>query len=177
MAKSKTINLLPQEEFEASTLGRVLRWATGTFRIIVIITEMIVMMAFLSRFWLDAQNADLTDSINIKSAQITTQKDFETQFRQIQTKLDIYKNISKSNRLSGFLNLVVSKIPSDITLASINLDSTSISLKGTSTSELGIAQFISNLKSETSFKSVALGGVNSSQNDPTLTEFSLKISL
>src|SRR5512144_1767398 len=98
MAKSKSINLLPQEEFENSVLGRILRWATGSFRVIVIITEMVVMGAFLSRFWLDAQNSDLNDSIQIKSAQISAQKDFENQFRQIQKKLDIYKGISKSNQ-------------------------------------------------------------------------------
>jgi len=85
MPKNKSINLLPQEEFEASTIGRVLKWATGTFRIIVIITEMVVMAAFLSRFWLDAQNSDLTDSIKIRSAQISAQGDLEKRFREIQT--------------------------------------------------------------------------------------------
>ena len=73
MAKNKSINLLPQEEFDASIFGRTLKWAMGTFRIIVIITEMVVMGAFLSRFWLDAQNSDLDNSIKIASAQISAQ--------------------------------------------------------------------------------------------------------
>ena len=74
MPKKKNINLLPKEEFDASVVGRLLRWAMGTFRIIVIITEMIVMAAFLSRFWLDAQNSDLNDEIRFASSQIDSQK-------------------------------------------------------------------------------------------------------
>jgi len=46
----------------------------GSFRIIVIVTEIIVMGAFLSRFWLDAQNSELDSSIKIASAQITAQE-------------------------------------------------------------------------------------------------------
>ena len=110
MCQSKRINLLPQEEFEASVLGRILRWAMGTFRIIVIITEMIVMGAFLSRFWLDAQNSDLNDQIKISSAQISSQASFEKKFRDVQTKLKIYKDISQISQSHNKLNLISSKI-------------------------------------------------------------------
>jgi hypothetical protein len=89
MPKNKTINLLPQEEFESSIIGRILRWAMGTFRIIVIITEIIVMGAFLSRFWLDAQNSTLSDGIKIKSSQIQSLADIEKEFRNIQSKLNM----------------------------------------------------------------------------------------
>ena len=173
---AKSINLLPQEEFEASTLGRVLRWATGSFRIIVIITEMVVMAAFLSRFWLDAQNSDLNDSIKIKSAQISAQKDFEDQFRKVQTKLDLFKKINQTPQSSGRIDLIAAKVPNEIVLSSITVDSTSSQVKGISTSELGIAQFISNLKAEPTFKLVELGGINSSESNPSETEFSVKIS-
>ncbi|KKR69678.1 MAG: hypothetical protein UU12_C0039G0005 [Candidatus Woesebacteria bacterium GW2011_GWA2_40_7b] len=100
MPKTKTINLLPQEEFDVSTLGRILKWAMGTFRIIVIVTEMIVMTAFLSRFWLDAQNSDLNDAIAIKTAQISAQSDFEKQFRILQHKLSIFKTLTDSPQAS-----------------------------------------------------------------------------
>ena len=51
-ARKEEINLLPQKGFEATTAGRILAWILSTFRIIVIITELLVMVAFLSRFWL-----------------------------------------------------------------------------------------------------------------------------
>lgn len=176
MAKSKTINLLPQEEFEASTLGRILRWATGSFRIIVILTEMVVMGAFLSRFWLDAQNSDLNDSLKVKSAQISAQKDTEQTFRKVQAKLDIFNKISSTAQPSDKLDLIATKVPADVVLSSISIGADSSEIKGVSGSELGIAQFISNLKGEPSFKKVDLENVNSSQTNLAETEFSVKIT-
>jgi Tfp pilus assembly protein PilN len=176
MPKNKNINLLPQEQFETSTLGRALRWATGTFRIIVIITEMVVMGAFLSRFWLDAQNSDLNDSIKVKSAQISAQSETEKQFRNIQTKLDIFKQIKGAAQPSQIIDLVTSKIPSDTILTAVSTSENSALVRGISESELGIAQFVANLKGEPSFKNVELGQLSSSENNPSQTVFSIKIS-
>ena len=175
-AKNKSINLLPQEEFEASTVGRVLKWAMGTFRIIVIVTEMVVMGAFLSRFWLDAQNSDLGDEINIKSVQVKAQSAQETQFRQMQTKLSIAKELFQETKPSDRVNLISAKMPQDIVLSSISLGDGSLQVKGISGSEIGIAQFISNLKSDQSFKKVELGSANSSEENPFLTIFTIKIT-
>lgn len=176
MAKSRPINLLPQEEFESSVLGRVLRWAMGTFRIIVIVTEMVVMGAFLSRFWLDAQNSDLNDQVKTAAAEISAQADFENQFRQVQTRLKIFKDISANAQSSKKLDLIASKIPSDIVLSSVTISSTSSDIKGNSGSETSIAQLISNLKAEPTFKQVALGSLGSSDASPGQTSFSIQIT-
>lgn len=175
MAKSKAINLLPQEEFEASIIGRILRWATGTFRIIVIITEIIVMGAFLSRFWLDAQNSDLTDSITIKTAQVQAQSNFENSFRTLQKKLSIVKTIIAGTKSSDKISLVASKVPQEIVLTSISIDDTSIDIKGTSPSELAIAQFMSNLAAEKSFKSVDLTSLSTSQDNTGQNNFTVEV--
>lgn len=176
MAKNKSINLLPREEFEASTLGRVLKWAMGTFRIIVIVTEMIVMGAFLSRFWLDAQNSDLNDAIRVKNAQISAQSEFEKEFRSIQKKLSIFKNLSQDKETSGQIKLIATKTPSDVLLSSIAIETASIQVKGVGNSESGISQFVTNLKSEKSFKSVDLVSINSSDENPLASQFTLKIT-
>src|SRR3989344_2970528 len=151
MPKNKPINLLPQEEFDASIVGRILKWAMGTFRIIVIVTEMIVMGAFLSRFWLDAQNSDLNDSIKVAGAEIEAQADFEKEFRGIQSKLSIFKQISQVAVPSKKLELVSSKLPTEISLSSVQIQDGAVQIKGTSGSEAGIAQFVSNLKNEKTF--------------------------
>lgn len=176
MAKPGTINLLPQEEFEASILGRILRWATGSFRIIVILTEMIVMGAFLSRFWLDAQNSDLNDNIKVASAQISAEKDIEDTFRRVQKKLDVFKVITSPTAFSVKVDSISSKVPADVTLSSVSIDPTGSEIKGSSTSEVGIAQFVSNLQTDTSFKTVELGNVGSSQSNQGQTDFSIKLT-
>lgn len=175
MAK-KGINLLPQEEFEASILGRILKWATGTFRIIVIITEIIVMGAFLSRFWLDAQNSDLTDSITVKTAQIESQADFENSFRNLQKKLNIIKSIDNDPKSSDRISLISSKVPQEIILSGITTNDKGAEIKGTSASELAIAQFITNLSAEKTFKSVDLASLSTSQTNPGQNDFTLNIN-
>lgn len=175
MSKTKTINLLPQEEFDVSTLGRILKWAMGTFRIIVIVTEMVVMAAFLSRFWLDAQNSDLNDVIAIKTAQIASQSDFEKQFRTVQHKLSIFKTLTDSARPSEKLSVIGSKIPSDVVISGISVGDVSAQLNGTALSEFSIAQLLNSVKNEKSLKTVDLGSLSTSENDASLTVFSINI--
>ena|SRR3989338_1405046 len=175
MPKTKTINLLPQEEFDVSTLGRILKWAMGTFRIIVIVTEMIVMTAFLSRFWLDAQNSDLNDAIAIKTAQISAQSDFEKQFRILQQKLSIFKTLTDSPQPSGKLNAISSKIPSDVILSGISVGDVSAQLNGVTLSEASIAKLLNGIKNEKSLKTVDLGSLSTSENDASFTVFSVNI--
>jgi Tfp pilus assembly protein PilN len=176
MPKNKSINLLPQEEFDASILGRTLKWAMGSFRIIVILTEMIVMAAFLSRFWLDAQNSDLDNSIKIASAQISAQSAFEKEFRGVQKKLNIFKQITASIPKSSRLEFVASKIPSDIVLSSMNVQDNTVMLKGIAGSEVSVAQFISNLKSDKTVKKVDLDSLGSSDQNQALITFLIKVS-
>lgn len=176
MAKNKSINLLPQEEFDASILGRTLKWAMGSFRIIVILTEMVVMAAFLSRFWLDAQNSDLDNSIKVTTAQISAQRDFEKEFRGVQKKLSIFKQITALPTSSGKLDLVSSQIPQDLVLTSIGVQNNVIQLKGTAGSEVSVAQFISNLKSDTSVKKASLDSIGSSEQNRALITFMINVS-
>ena len=177
MPKSKSINLLPQEEFDTSIVGRILKWAMGTFRIIVIITEMIVMGAFLSRFWLDAQNSDLNDVIKLESAEITSQASFEKEFRNAQSKLAIIKTITQAQKPTDSATVITSKLPQDVSLTSITVQDGSVQIKGNAGSEISIAQFIANLQSEKTFKTVELGQINSSDSNASLTIFTLNVTL
>lgn len=176
MAKNKYINLLPQEEFDASLLGRSLKWAMSSFRTIVILTEMIVMAAFLSRFWLDAQNADLDSSIKVSAMQISAQGDFEKEFRGVQKKLSIYKQITSIPIASGKIDLVALKIPSEIILSSITTKDNTTQIKGSSGSEFSVAQFISNLKSDPSIKRVDLVSIGSSDLNPSMVTFLIDVA-
>jgi Tfp pilus assembly protein PilN len=176
MSNNASVNLLPQEEFNVSITGRVLHWAMSTFRIIVIVTEMIVMAAFLSRFWLDAQNSDLNDAIKIKSAQITTQANLEKEFKNIQLKVNIFKEMQVGVKPAQIVDAITSKLPADTVLTGISVSEGSALINGASAGESGIAQFITSLKADKTFKNVNLAGVNSSENNPAQTVFSVNVT-
>ena len=175
--KEPRINLLPQEEFEASLLGRTLKWVLSTFRIIVIITEMIVMIGFLSRFWLDAKNSDLNESIKGKQAVLAASSDFEKDFRKVQKRLAIVSSLYSVTQPSKNLSVITSYLPSGILISSFAVAGNGVQIKGVSASERDIAQFITNLEASKSFQKVTLSQIESSKEGGLSLVFTLKIDL
>ena len=170
------INLLPQEEFAASTLGRILAWLLSTFRTIVIFTEIIVMAVFLSRFWLDAKANDLNELVRKNQAILKTTTDFENDFRDIQKKLETFSKISElKTKPSEYINKVSNNLPQEVYLTSIQITDSFIQMKGNSVSEAAISQFLVNLKKD--FSNIILMGTNTNQQNSSVIEFSAKIDI
>lgn len=175
--KKGQINLLPQEEFKTTTLGRVLTWLTSTFRIIVIATEALVMIAFLSRFWLDARVSDLNDEIKQKQAMVAAYSDFEAQFRKVQQKITILAEIASDQKsYSDKIKKIASFLPADVRLSSISLKQGDIRLVGTSSTENSIAQLYTNLSSDPDNAKVSINQVAASPEDETALDFVITIS-
>lgn len=177
--KSKRINLLPQEEFASSTLGRILAWAVSTFRVIVIVTEVVVVGAFLSRFWLDAQSSDLSDLIKQKQAVIASTSDFEQAFRDKQQQIKVFTDLTKNYEpASGQLSKVSSYLPNDIYLVNYSLIAKEIRVKGISPTEQSVAQFITNLSSDDNFSDVSLTQLDTGKDEVAgQLIFTIKIEL
>lgn len=175
--KRKNINLLPTEEFKSSTLGRALRWTLSTFRVMVIVCEMIVMGAFLSRFWLDARNSDLNEEINIAKYQVLAYEQVETEFRSLQKKLSITKELYSQQEVSSLIDVVGQYLPSDVLLNSVSVVEELIQIKASSFSEKSIIQFIVNLESTEIFDEINLGQISSSIDDESFITFTLRTSL
>lgn len=172
--KTKGINLIPQEEFESSTFGRVLKWALSTFRIMVITTEFIVMSAFLSRFWLDSRNSDLNDELTAKKSQVLAYSEVEKQLRFTQNKIGIAKNIYLLPRFSNLISDISKLVPVDVTLISMSILDSEIQIKAASYTERSIAQLLINLQSYKSFTDANLSQVSSNIENPLITMFTIK---
>lgn len=175
--KEFKINLLPQKEFERSSLGRILKWALSSFRIIVIVTELIVMAAFLSRFWLDAKSSDLNDAISQKKAIITSFAETEKKFRAFQKQIDIFTKITSSTPKSEYVNLITSLTPTDLILNSISDNEDSLQIIGYSSSEQNISQFIKNLSSAGKFKDVSLNKIASGEDNSSAIVFTIRAGI
>lgn len=163
MASSKKrINLLVKEGFEHTTVGKVLSWSLSTGRVIVILTELLVILAFLSRFWLDRTLTDLNDENAIKRKQIEASSKFETDFRIKQKQLATYKRIlSEQIDAAGFVSEAASLLPEGVSLTNIAVgDAGEVSLSGLALSEEGLAGFILGLQGSKKVSDVALSGLN-----------------
>lgn len=142
----KDINLLPREEFEKKPLGHFLTWALSVGRYIVIFIELVVLLAFLSRFKFDRDLSDLYDKIQQKQAQITAYSDFETEFRLFQQRLEELNTLAKQQTPSReIIENVTQAIPDDVSLNILQLTEDQVKISGTTLSDAGLKVFVKNL--------------------------------
>jgi Tfp pilus assembly protein PilN len=176
--KKEEINLLPQRGFESTTTGRVLAWILSSFRIIVIVTEIIVMIAFLSRFWLDAQNTDLTDELESKQAILASSLKFEKEFKETQNRLGVYSDItSYTLPKASIANTISTLLPPDIFLSSVVFSADAVAVSGISPNERSIQQFVVNLNSSDYFEKAHLLEIKSDEEDVNSLLFQIQVIL
>lgn len=172
-AKDK-INLLPKDEFETSSVGKFVQWAVHVGRWIVVLTEFIVICAFLSRFYFDTKLANLFDDIKQKQSIVDSALSFEDNFRQVQDKIKIIKGlIAEEKKPSITLVEVSQSLPLDVTLTGINIDNGSLGLSGYSLSERGLNVLLSGLVTNPHLEAVSLDNISSQKDNPSTVGFTI----
>lgn len=134
------------------------------------------MIAFLSRFWLDAQNTDLTDDIKRKQAVIASYEPVEREFRDTQKRLKIYADVlAREVNASEIISNVTKQRPEDVYFESVIYDDKGISIEGRSPSEQSIQQFLINLRSE-DFPEATITEVRANQKDSSYINFKIQVT-
>ena len=170
------VNLLPKTAWEMSFWGRFFRWALTAGRYIVILTEMVVIAAFLSRFKLDRDYADLADRITGKQAVLTSLAESEKRFRLAQGRLvEAGKILDEQLGITEVLDKITAKTPPGVTLINLAVSKKEIVVTGAADNDAGVGIFLSRLAADKSWKSVRLAGLEA--NEQTGVRFSLKLWL
>lgn len=158
--KGRLINLIPQEGLTSTISGRILLWVLSTFRVILIITEIFVIGSFISRFWLDAKNTDLSQEIKEKKAVISSLSEFESDFKDIQNRLLVYETYKKDNGvvLSNIKNLVSYK-PQGMYFNTMTAEMNSVRISAVSTNEVQIQQYWVNLKESRKYEDLQVSDI------------------
>lgn len=174
--KNKKINLLVQEGFEHSQIGKVLSWLLSAGRAIVIVTELVVITAFLSRFWLDRQLTDLLEENQAKKAQVEASATFEKDLRDLQARLTAVKEFEQI-KLSptAYVREITKTLSAEVVLTDISYSEGVFSVSGTSLNEAGIAGLIKNLEPSEKFSNVSLASISLDKNTTNLIKFSLRL--
>ena len=165
-----SINLLPRDSFEFSTIGKVLKWATSVGRVLV------VLLAFASRFYFDKKLSDLGDVLVQKEAQIAAYADVETEMRKVLVKQQSVETVQKSGLgFASKIDSLTQVLPTGIVLDNLSLDKNGMAISGNAQSEYGFAQFISGIKK---LPGVAMINMKNTSFDQTSggVKFSMQIS-
>lgn len=174
----RTINLLPKDELEKTPIGRFFKWSLTVGRYIVIFTELVVILAFISRFKLDQDLAKLHEEVKHKQTIVSSFEELENDVRLLQKRLEIIKKTGQESLRPYLLITELSKLtPIDVSFEELTIREKSILIKGSSLSNVGLSTFLNGLQTSNQFSQINLETVSSKgRKDPTL-KFELSAQL
>lgn len=169
------LDLLKPQSSPEKPYQKITKWLLSTGRYIIVFVELLVLLAFLSRFKFDADLESTKEAIDQQIPFIETQKSDEDLIRQTQLKLSTIKNYKTSNPdYAAILKELSSQIPAGIKLNNINLGKTpgkvNFKFSGTATSNQDLTTLFYGLKGDHFFSDITLNSVGLEQG---LITFSL----
>jgi hypothetical protein len=181
MPVKKDMSLLPDQENVNSLSARVIRWVTSVGRFVIVFTELIVICAFLSRFWLDRTNSDLSEIVRQQKAILESTSDFETEYASLQKKLQVIKKYyANQPEYDKKIATLVESTPEDINFSNLLISHSPKNNEVTATitltayQESSIVSFISNLIANPQISSVDIRTIEKKPND---AKYNVNLSL
>ncbi len=149
------LNLLPEDDLLGRPGGKFLLWALSWGKKIVIVTELLVVMAFLSRFWLDTTIANNSDSIDQKKAIILASSDFEKQFNQVKDRMGKVAAEEKVPSVALIKKKTEALIPGGVVVERLAVAGKAVSLTGSGDDQT-LSKMVVNFKDSSNFSGVAV---------------------
>ena len=160
-AKQPAINLIGEEEMEHTPVGRIVTWAVTYGRYIMIGTEIVVLLAFISRFSLDRKLTDLNDEVSQKQAIIDANQQFETDFRTLQDKLAKVQTLLNATPVAtNALSTIQTLLPTDVHLDTLDISGERVIGNVVANTTTGFSQLVANLQAASIFSQVEIGDVS-----------------
>ena len=155
MSANTTINLVRGRK--PHIFDQFVGWALSIGRVVVILTELVALGAFLYRFGLDRQLVDLHDKIAQEQSIVDLLKQNEDTYRNLQYRLSLAKTVitdqQKSVKLYGD---IISMMDSSTTLQTLIIDQGSVKITLEVPSITSLSSFIDQMKNYPNFTSVSL---------------------
>ena len=171
------INLAPKDPFFETALGKLLKWALSVGRYIVIFTEIIVIISFVSRFTLDRQITDLNNAITQKQNVIGSFGDLENNIRTTQKVIEDYKQIEQSTEILNTFPALAEVTPPGVTLRQLNIRPTQVAISGTTFSQENLNTLINNLTLSQYFSEVEVNRIESDPQEESNFSFSISAQI
>ena len=171
--RSHTINLVKGKG--SGLVEKFVDWALTIGRILVIITEIIALSAFIYRFGLDRQLIDLHSKIKQEETLVAAFKNKEETYRNLQDRIKLASTLSSSSqeKIKLFQD-VVSLAPEGMTIEQFSISENSISINTRYNSVSSLSAFINALKAYKPIKSVS---VNTIENRLSTAELVVSITV
>lgn len=177
-AQSVRIDLLPKPVVEERKATRFLNWSLTYGRYIIIVTELIVLLAFFSRFRLDQQLTDLHESINQKQAIITSLSNFERDVRRLDDRINKIKEIDRDATVYlDALSILDTLLPEDVILSKIEFTGSHVTIQATAFARSGFSRFVQNVKRSPLIRAVTVESIAKPESGAGFLTFKLSFSV
>lgn len=172
------INLLPGEDLvKKGSWGKFFSWVLTYGRYIVVGTEIIVLLAFFSRFKLDRDLTDLHKAAGQKEAIVLTSAGFENQVRSLQNHLKMISGLLKQKQAPRNLLTALSNLtPRDVVLSELAFSQKKMELTAISLSNDSFNIFLNNLSASPLVTNINLDAIDKNPKGPGI-EFHLSAGL
>lgn len=162
-AKAISINLLGQEDLKHTPQGRIIGWALTGGRYIMIGTEIVVLLAFISRFSLDRRLTDLKEEIAQKQAILEANVSLEKDIRLLQDDLVKIKQTTVNQTVPlETLTLLQTLLPADVYVETLEIATDRLSAAAVAGTTYGFSQFLTNLQAAKQFTRIDIGDIKKS---------------
>ena len=158
-----SINLIKNKQIPL--FDKFMNWALTAGRLIVIITEIVAVSAFIYRFSLDERLIDLHSAIKQKQALISLLKQDESKYRNLQDRIALASDLSEKNIKTNKIVLdIIGLIPQGVKINSLAFNKDRIVINANTNSVSSLTNFINLLKDYPDIKSVSIDNI---ENKPT----------
>lgn len=179
---TKGFNLLRDQLAPPTAWDKIYKWIVGTARIIIILVETIVIVAFAARIVLDFIGKNLDEEIADLDTRLGAYDLLEEEILGVQTKTSTYEGMwNNSSNISPYYNYIAQLLGSYNSDLSVSIDNSGVSING----ELRVSQIdeiendmksrlVGEGSSEALFTEVTIGDVDSEgKTEDDLATFSI----
>lgn len=174
--KRLAINLVPQDPFLETPLGRFMQWSMSAGRYIIIFTEIIVILSFAARFVLDRKVTDLNNELNNLISYIQGYEELESQIRLVQAQTAAVKSQQDSNNMLLVFEEINKIIPLDVRFNKLTISRDTISAEGVALTQEAFSQLVNNMQLSSQFHNMRIGKIESLGTNSTGFSFTLTAS-
>lgn len=145
---------------------KFLNWSLTIGRLIVIVTEVAAVIAFIYRFSLDEKLVNLHDLIKQKQNIISVLKNDENRYRNLQDRIALASTFSvKGAKTNQTVVDIISLTPAQVRIANLILNKDRVNIKADVVSVSSLENFIDSLRTYQGIKSISLDNI---ENKPSV---------
>ena len=159
-----SINLVKDKQIPL--FDKFMNWALTVGRLIVILTEIVAVLAFVYRFSLDERLIDLHSAIKQKQTLVSLLKADEDKYRNLQDRIALASTLSEKNAKTNKIVLnIIELIPGGVKINNLIFNKDRITISADTSSVSSLTDFINFLKDYPSIKSVSIDNI---ENKPSI---------